>query len=718
MRIEHGRGWSVWAMLFLLGGCMDLFHFDKPVWRECGDPGVDCSEAEGGTGGMGSTASSVGSGGNGTASSGSGGGSSGSTGSSSSSTGSSASSSSSSAGGTSSSSSSGGGICSPGMVESCYSGPPQTAGIGICHAGTRTCLPTGLGFGPCAGEELPRTEVCDGLDNDCNGVVDNGDPGGGANCTTGNLGICSMGTAHCNAGSIVCDQNAQPVAESCDGLDNDCNGLVDENNPGVGMSCNTGLMGVCVSGTVTACTGGQPVCQQNMQASVEQCATSTDENCDGLSNCVGNHIASKRCGGALSQAGQSIAGDSALNIIVAGNFQGSMVCDGPVLQSAGGTDIFLAKFDQQFNVVWSKRFGDIADQVVMRLAVDSMDNIIVAGFFGGTVNFGGTNLQSAGGTDIFVAKFDPNGVHLWSKRAGDAGEQAARGIAVDTQGNVIIVGTNSTHLATIDFGCGPTSASNGEDFFLAKLDSLGTCLWSMNASAPNNQFANDVSADSIGNVFITGHYTSTFTIGGNTLNNMGASDVFVSKFNASGMHIWSKGFGSTTSDNGQNVACDSLGNALISGGYDGPITIGAQTLPNAGFTDVFVAKLDPDGNPLWGRSISGTNDQYSQDLVIDAADNVLLTGVSYGALDFGLGDVATCVGNPDVMAGKFEKNGVPLWGKCWGDGYSQSGSGISADKLGNVLLTGNFAGTIDFGGGPLSASPANNVEVFLAKLTP
>ncbi len=163
--------------------------------------------------------------------------------------------------------------CINGQTQSCYTGDPATKNVGPCHGGTQTCA--NGNWGTCSGQVLPKSETCNNIDDDCDGTKDDGNPGGGAACTTGLPGICSAGTKTCQNGSLSCKQNqtANPSDICNNGLDDNCNGQTDENCSGGPCAHDKCLTGVAL----TSGCGGDP-CVTQVCASDPFCCSNTWDN--------------------------------------------------------------------------------------------------------------------------------------------------------------------------------------------------------------------------------------------------------------------------------------------------------------------------------------------------------------------------------------------------------------------------------------------------------
>jgi hypothetical protein len=230
---------------------------------------------------------------------------------------------------------------------------------------------------------------------------------------------------------------------------------------------------------------------------------------------AGAHVWSRRIGGTGFDMGGAVGVDSGGNVVVAGNFQGTIDCGGGPLTSAGLGDLFVAKYSATGQHLWSKRFGGTGDDYTQGMAVDGAGDVLLTGQFTNTINFGGTALTSAGREDIFLAKLaGSTGGHVWSKRFGSSSTtDVGYGVAVDGSGNVAITGFFAQ---SVDFGGGAILAQ-GYDVFVAKYSSVGTHISSKRYGDPagffDGQYGDAIAMSGGGNIFVAGHFVGTLDFG-------------------------------------------------------------------------------------------------------------------------------------------------------------------------------------------------------------
>src|SRR5260370_8919617 len=155
---------------------------------------------------------------------------------------------------------------------------------------------------------------------------------------------------------------------------------------------------------------------------------------------------------------------------------------------------------------------------------------------------GGGWLLNTGGSDGYVGKFSPTGTYLWATSFGGTGADQVNGIALDSSGNVFVLGvfTSAATIAGV-----PLTTVGGWDTFVAKYSSSGAPLWAKSFNSPGNyDLPTALATDLNGNVIITGHFTSTINLGGGVLSApvVGTQAVFPAKYSGSARYIWPEAF--------------------------------------------------------------------------------------------------------------------------------------------------------------------------------
>jgi uncharacterized protein (AIM24 family) len=216
--------------------------------------------------------------------------------------------------------------------------------------------------------------------------------------------------------------------------------------------------------------------------------------------------------------------------------------------------------------------------------------------------------------------------------------------------------------------------------------------------------------DGNGNIAVVGSFAGTVDLGGGPLTASGTSDMFVAVYSAAGIHRWSRRVGGIYDDYGTAVAFDGSGNVFMAGRFASSATFGGATLTSAGGHDIGLAKYSSTGTHLWSMRFGGTSWDEPTALAVDGSGNVLLAGQYAGAIDFGGGPLASA-GSFDGFLAKLSGTGAYLWAKRVGGGSADMVTAVGVDASGNPTLVGYFAGVADFGGGPLTSAGANDVIV-------
>ncbi|RLB60488.1 MAG: hypothetical protein DRI90_13630 [Deltaproteobacteria bacterium] len=519
---------------------------------------------------------------------------------------------------------------------------------------------------------------------------------GTATTTSGEGGSTSGGTGGSTSGTGgggECDGPQDCAVPQSECMEATCGGgTCGETNSPPGTPCSTGACdgaGNCLGENGAPCVAGA------------ECASG---------NCVDEVCCDGLCDG-LCEACDGAGSEGTCTPMAAGTDPdsecGAGVCDGSGACAVG-------------DHLWSKRFGDSATQYAFRMAVDTAGNSAITGYFGGTVDFGGGPLTSAGGYDAYVAKFTPSGDHIWSKRFGDSSSQLGQfgwGVALDATGHTYLTGY---FYGTINFGGTTLTATSERDIFLAKFSPSGDHLWSKSfpGSANSSEWCRAITVDGNGDIYLGGWFENSVDFGGGWLTSVNGWDTFIAKFTASGNYVASARYGGTDNQQIYAMAVDSANNLLVTGYFYGTVDFGSGSglLTSNGDRDMLVAKFSPTGTTLWAKSYGAAGEQRGRSIAVDGADNVIIGGYFEDNVDFGGGTVQNN-GGFDAVVLKIDGAGNHLWSKAIGSSTNQLSEGVATDGNGNVFLAGQTVSGMDFGGGLLGNPGSNSTEAFLVKLS-
>ncbi|MDM0116386.1 SBBP repeat-containing protein [Variovorax sp. J22R133] len=422
---------------------------------------------------------------------------------------------------------------------------------------------------------------------------------------------------------------------------------------------------------------------------------------------------------APSNVAYSVAADAQGNVVIGGYTTGIFTAG----TDPGASKPFIAKYGPAGNVLWQRLVLDAYNgfgvaEAVNGVAVDSTGNIYVTGQTLTTL----AGEIAAGNTDVFVAKFSPDGTRLWAHQFGSNAYDSGLGIAVDTNGNAFIAGRS--------FGQLPLTNPPGGTimWFLAKYDTAGNRQWIKedmfhpNQPAPYNE-GHGVAVDAAGNAYLTGWASGS---------QFNASGAYVAKFNGStGAQIWETLLGPAAPNNALPVTANSIAvsadgsRVFISGRTYANFDVAGNPTVNpfcctAG--DALIARFDGSGTLQWAHNLSSQTlsgpryfDEEAFGITTDAAGSAaFITGYTNGVMP---GE--TSKGDEDMFAARFEADGTRTWIRQYGAGLPATGVrndrafGIAMDLHGDLFIAGSTIGTFGTPGRSI-----DRVNWFVLKMKP
>jgi len=352
---------------------------------------------------------------------------------------------------------------------------------------------------------------------------------------------------------------------------------------------------------------------------------------------------------------------------------------------------FTASFTTEI-LPWpgTRQLGSAADDEANGVATDGAGNVYVAGSTLGDLD-GNTSL---GTTDGFLVKYNAFGVKQWTRQFGTAAVDEVFAVATDGAGNVYAAGSTLGDLDGLSAG--------NSDLFLVRYDASGGQQWARQLGTAAVDVANAVAADTAGNIYVAGS-----TVGGLDGNvSAGNTDLFLVKYDPSGLKQWTRQLGTAAVDEAYAVATDAAGSIYVAGSTVGDLDGNVS----AGNTDLFLVKYAASGDKLWTRQLGSAAVDEAYGVATDGAGSIYVAGGTVGSLD---GNVSA--GGTDLFLVKYDASGGKQWTRQAGSAAEDWANGVAA--IGAALGGNVFAAGTTYDGFDGNAT-AGGADLFLVKYDP
>ena len=387
------------------------------------------------------------------------------------------------------------------------------------------------------------------------------------------------------------------------------------------------------------------------------------------------------------------------------------------IPSYGNRDVLVIKYNCDSVFQWVIRIGgNFADGgafALGRVAVDTANNVYIHTSINGACNVTSANgsntlITSAGNLDAVLIKANGAGIVQWTTRISGTGWDESGGLCIDRQQNVYIAGFFSA-VANITQVGGPANSlvsAGSQDIYIAKYDPTGSIIYATRAGGATQDYANKISVDSTGALYVAGGFgcCSNSTINfGNNLNNAGNWGGFLAKASPTGVWQWGVGMGAAGSESFSDVKVDDVNDRVyVIGHFAGnsnissrPPGLGVNVTSN-GAHDIMLAAYNLNGSLQWTRTVGGVGEDYGFGMEIDANRNVIVVGSSASTADFG-GTTLTLSGTTHGYYARYSPANALQDVQKVGSGTSFTVSDIHISSSGLAYVSGSFTGSWSVG---------------------
>lgn len=343
-------------------------------------------------------------------------------------------------------------------------------------------------------------------------------------------------------------------------------------------------------------------------------------------NSVGTLIKSFNNAGSGTFTGLAIRTDSLDNIYIAGEFTNIFKLGNISIASKGSDDAVLIKMDSTGKVLWMISGGGTGIDMSNAIAIDNEGNVYVAGeYYSASAVFSSQTITGKGLINLFTAKYDKDGIFQWIRTAEASNQNndiQCGSIAVDQSGNCYVAG--SYYDSAYFNGKLYTTINHGSNAFIVSFSGQGNFLWFKQIA---NSGVASIQIDKGGNLYTTGYFGPQTDFDNIHLEVKGGGmyvgNIFISKMDASGKVIWANRAGGDYSDNGAALVLDASNNIYVTGSFSDTADFGNSKLISNGEHDFFVAKYDNDGNKLWVVGTGGDAEDGSYSLCLNPAQTMV-----------------------------------------------------------------------------------------------